>query len=507
MIKIKLPDFGERVRLIAWNLSTLVCCLVCPSVWSVPFGVALLSAAGTSSLRFEYFLPGALLGCLLGDGGIGGFLGCAIALVLARIIARGRNSDALCAACAGICAFVPSILINAHKGFFYIAVTVLSALLAFVASPVLKPAMREDMFTTENRTRDERIALHFLLALCVAGISYVRSEAGMFVAGLYALIMSFGGVRMGALGAFSAGAGLLIGGLGAREAGLLLLCAGAAGAVRAIGTWAQALAFLVGLPLSIHMGRESGDILMLAAAVIYPLIPVRLLTPILNALSPRGARESAPYRVDASRRHAPVKGERVCGDCGAIEKMPNDRVLLLLADGMGAGSEARSISERCVSVAKKMIRADLDDATAYAAINKLSCVEPEAYSTLDACVVDLRTGDARFHKCGSEPAWIVRRSGFTRVEGESLPLGVLGEAPPTRARARLSPGDCVFMATDGLTNALGGATAAEALLNEYKALPPSEICSKMLKTAETRGMSRRADDMSALCARLVLRSR
>ncbi len=507
MIKFQMPEICERVRLTAWNLVALAGCLVCPSVWSVPFGAAIMTAAGASSLKSIYFLPGALLGCLLGDGGAGGFLGCAMAFFISRIIARGRNSDALCAVCAGVCALAPSVLMNAHKGFYYITVTVLSALLAFVACPVLRPAMRDDMFNTENRTRDERIAMHFALAVCVAGMSYLRTELGMFAAGLYALIMSGGGVRMGALGAFSAGAGLLMGGLGAREAGLLLLCAGAAGAARAIGAWAQALAFLVGLPLSVYMGRETNDILMLASAVVYPLLPNRLVTPVLRALSPRGTNDSAPYRVDASRRHAPVKGERVCGDSGAIEKMPNDRVLLLLADGMGAGSEARTMSERCVSVAKKLIRADLDDATAYAAINRLSCGSPDMFSTLDACVVDLRTGDARFHKCGSEPAWIVRRSGFTRVEGESLPLGVLGEAPPAKARARLMPGDCVFMATDGLTNALGGASEAEALLNEYKALSPSEICSRMLKIAEARGLSRRPDDMSALCARLVLRNR
>ena len=213
----------------------------------------------------------------------------------------------------------------------------------------------------------------------------------------------------------------------------------------------------------------------------------------------------ARLRVTASRRHAAPEGG-ACGDTGAIEKAPDGRVILLLADGMGTGEGARRLSRRALALAREFLECGLNEFTAYRAINRLSDGGREAFSTLDVCEIDPVTGTARFHKCGSEPTWLLRGRTARRIEGASLPVGVVAEATPSVASAHLRPGDAIIMATDGLVNALGGEPAAEAWFQTLSTLSPAAFCTASLKEARSRNRAARPDDMSILCARIQKRS-
>ncbi len=493
-------------KLAPGSLAGLFFGILTPIPWSAPFAAGLAAAAGATDTAATAVLPGALGGCLLA-GDPGAFLGCLLAYILARILIRLRpaRGEAFAAVSGGVGCLLPAVARQLDCGLYALLTALLAALLAMAAAPALTPLFRRDCLRARTPSADERVALHLAAAALAAGITRLWEPAGLFAAGLLALTLSGGGVAAGALGAFTAGAGLLIEGQGALMPALLLISAGCAGVLWAVGAWARALAFLIGIPLSYYLGWDARAAFLLGAAVAHPLIPERFSAYVRARLLSAQPSLRARLRVTASRRHAAPEGG-ACGDAGAIEKAPDGRVILLLADGMGTGEGARRLSRRALALAREFLECGLNEFTAYRAINRLSDGGREAFSTLDVCEIDPATGTARFHKCGSEPTWLLRGHTARRIEGASLPVGVVAEAAPSVASARLRPGDAVIMATDGLVNALGGEPAAEAWFQTMSTLSPAAFCTAALKEAHSRNRATRPDDMSILCARVQRRS-
>jgi len=373
------------------------------------------------------------------------------------------------------------------------------------AAPVMNLAASGRGSAYHMSTREERIANGLMAAVLTAGLSAVSQRAALFSAGLFILLLSSGGITGAAVGALISAFGLLLGGLGARSIALCLLSAGAAGCVRGYGPIAQAVMFLTGLPLSMYLGWDAKDAFFLGAACVYPLIPAWVSMRFRALFIVRTAEEAPPLTVSAFRRHAPPAGAKICGDSGAIERLSGGRMLVMLADGMGMGKPAREMSLRAVETAKAFLGANVEKMNALGAVNRMTMGEEERYSTLDACVIDLYSGRAEFYKSGGEPAWVISKGMVTRIESESLPLGVMLDAPPMIRKMRLKPGDCVFMATDGLINALGGADSVECALIRLHSCAPGSICRSMLREAGKNPGHARADDMSVLCVRMEKR--
>ncbi len=493
-------------KLVPGNLAGLLFGILTPVPWAAPFAAGLAAASGAADTSPVAVLPGALCGCLLA-GDPGAFLGCALAYILARVLIRLRpaHCEAFSALSGGIGCLLPAAARQLDRGFYPLTTALLSALLAMAVAPVLTLLFRRSCLQTRTPSADERVALHFTAAVLVAGLTRLWEPAGLFAAGLLALTLSGGGVGAGALGAFTAGAGLLIEGQSALMPALLLISSGCAGALWAVGAWARALTFLIGVPLSYYFGWDVRAAFMLSAAVAHPLIPECFSAGVRMQLLSSQPSLRARLSVTASRRHA-SPGGGACGDTGAIEKAPDGRVILLLADGMGTGEGARRLSRRALALAREFLECGLNEFTAYRAINRLTDGGREAFSTLDVCEIDPVMGTARFHKCGSEPTWLLRGRTAKRIEGASLPVGIVAEAAPSVASARLRPGDAIIMATDGLVNALGGEPAAEAWFQTIGDLSPAAFCTAALKEAQSRSRAARPDDMSILCARIRKRS-
>lgn len=493
-------------RLAPGNLAGLLFAILTPVPWAAPFAAGLAAASGAAEAAPSAVLPGALCGCLLARDP-GAFSGCALAYLLARILIRLRPArrEAFSALSGGIGCLLPAAARQLDHGLYPLMTAFLAALLSMAAAPVLTSLFRHDDPRTHVPSADERVALHLAAAVLVAGLTRLWEPIGLFAAGLLALTLSGGGVAAGALGAFTAGIGLLIEGQGTLALALLLISAGCAGALWAVGAWARALTFLLGLPLCYYFGWDARAAFLLGAAAVHPLIPERFCARVRMLLLSSQPSLRARLRVTASRRHV-SPGGGACGDTGAIEKAPDGRVILLLADGMGTGEGARRLSRRALTLAREFLECGLNEFTAYRAINRLSDSGREAFSTLDVCEIDPVTGTARFHKCGSEPTWLLRGRTARRIEGASLPVGVVAEAAPSVASAHLRPGDAIVMATDGLVNALGGEAAAEAWFQTMSTLSPAAFCTAALREAQTRNRAARPDDMSILCARIQKRS-
>ena len=490
-----------------WNLVCGILFLISPLSWTSPVGIAFLCAAGHGGIPQKKVLFGCLIGSLLGDGGFGGLIGGVFGYTLCRML--NARSVIFPKSTLSLCALVSCLIpgLSKHLPYSpYDAVTVVfSSVIAMAACPVFSPLLIEKGNQALQMNREEKTAFLFLCAMLISGLMYLFAPIGALTAGLFALMFSYNGVMHALLASLIAGAGLLIGNASPAQAALILFSSAAAGSVHKYGLWAQAGMFLIGVPLSAYFGFERANAFMLAAACVYPWISKAFIVKTLRFLGFFDESSHSFLTAGAVRRHIAPKGKTICGDSGLSEKLPGGRMLFALSDGMGTGQDARMMSDRALSNVKTIFSAPLPGNEAMKCVNLLT-QEKDRHATMDICLMDLVTGRTEFIKNGAEPSWIIGRGKVQRIEGEALPVGVLPCAPSARKTAVLSPGDKVFMATDGLLCALGGADEAEALLVENQFSPPSDLCARIIKTAKKAPAEKQKDDMSVLCIKIAGKS-
>jgi len=186
-----------------------------------------------------------------------------------------------------------------------------------------------------------------------------------------------------------------------------------------------------------------------------PLIPESV--GVLGAGSASVSFTAAPlYDAIVGQAVRVKEGSEACGDTKSVTRLGGDRIMIALSDGMGSGEEANLGSSAAISLVENFYRTGVDEKVVLPLINRLLTMRNDgSFQTLDMCVVNLRTGEADFIKLSAPESVILRREGCEIVEGGSLPLGILREVRPVITRKRLSSGDVVVLATDGVTDAIG----------------------------------------------------
>lgn len=488
----------------AGNIMAVLMFLVSPLRWTSPFGAAYLTAAGYGKVKWQKVLPGAAIGAFLGNGGFGGFAGGLIGYTLAGIFhARGcfHPKSALSLGAFFSC-LIPALAYHLPCSAYDSVTAVFASFISMAACPVLSPVLTDGAQRRLQRAKEESVALLLMCAVCVAALTELVLPLGTFTAGLIALVFASGGIGTALFGALAASAGLVIGSAEPSLAALLIFCQAAAAGMSRKGPWAQAGMFLIGIPLSAYFGFDMGSAFMLAAAAVYPWIPRGLTAQWLRYAGFFDENSHTFLTAGVFRRHVAPNGQEVCGDAGFAEKLPGGRMLFVLSDGMGTGRKARFMSERALGYVKSVFCAPLANDDKIKCVNALTLQEAEQHATLDICLIDLITGKADFIKNGAEPCWVIGKNSVRRLEGGALPVGIVENAPPAKKQTYLMPGDTVFMATDGLIFALGGADNAEKLLLKNRLLSPSALCGGMIKAAQSAAPERRRDDMSVMCIRI-----
>jgi sigma-B regulation protein RsbU (phosphoserine phosphatase) len=164
---------------------------------------------------------------------------------------------------------------------------------------------------------------------------------------------------------------------------------------------------------------------------------------------------------------------QVGGDLFDGFALPDGRVALAVADASGKGLAAATRVAQVKYVLRAYARESAGDPAAIAArVNDYLCDAASpgqrdgdeapggAFVTLSLAVVDPRSGEVVVTCAGSDPPLILRGgdgAAVEPVEVRGLPLGILpGVAYESVVRV-LSPGDALFLHTDGLTEARCGA--------------------------------------------------
>ncbi len=220
-----------------------------------------------------------------------------------------------------------------------------------------------------------------------------------------------------------------------------------------------------------------------------------------------GTQKSCTLRFTQTHRYSVLTGGAqaskgaVSGDSHSFQGLKDGRYMLMISDGMGSGEIARRESAATVSLAENFFQAGFADSVVWETINRLLILrgDEETFSTVDLCMLDLKTGDASFTKIGAECSFIFTADGFHTVTPGSPPLGILESVNPVSTRMKLVEGDMIVMISDGVSGALGADAAA--WFDDIPRENAQETADAILAKALAGGSP--ADDMTVMVSRII----
>ncbi len=206
-------------------------------------------------------------------------------------------------------------------------------------------------------------------------------------------------------------------------------------------------------------------------------------------------------KYEAVYARAGVGKSGVSGDSYAFERI-GDRFLVALLDGMGTGSDAGKSSDAAVELIERFYKAGFDSTAALSGVNRfLKLPGGERFSAADVAVCDLDTAAVDIIKLGAPPCFIKTADTVLKIEGSSLPIGVLDEMRPFVTAKRLHPGQMLVMVTDGVSDCFDG-DGLPTFINGLKALNPERTAKAILERALISCGDAPKDDMTVVAFRL-----
>ena len=195
-------------------------------------------------------------------------------------------------------------------------------------------------------------------------------------------------------------------------------------------------------------------------------------------------------------------GSENSGDTHSMVKLSSGKFMVALCDGMGSGDKANKKSETSINLIENFYRAGYDDETILSCVNNLLNLTSEnVFTALDLSIIDLKNGEADFIKQGATVGFIKKGEEVSKIESNSLPLGILQNISPKVTKTVLSPDEMLIMMSDGIVDALGEENLEEYLkCVNFKS--PQEMADNILNKAKVVQKNYPNDDMTVLVSKL-----
>ncbi len=195
------------------------------------------------------------------------------------------------------------------------------------------------------------------------------------------------------------------------------------------------------------------------------------------------------------------KSGGVSGDSYTFRRI-GDKFLVALLDGMGTGERAGAGSDAAIELIESFYRAGFDSQAALSGVNRfLKMPGGESFSAADVAVCDLDSAAVDIIKIGAPPCYIKTADTVLKIEGSSLPIGVLDEMKPFVTAKRLYAGQMLIFVTDGVSDCFGGDELPE-FINELAPLNPARTADRILRRALKLCGDTPKDDMTVIAFRL-----
>lgn len=148
-------------------------------------------------------------------------------------------------------------------------------------------------------------------------------------------------------------------------------------------------------------------------------------------------------------------GELVSGDNYAFLQKDTGKVVMSLADGMGAGAAACRESQKVIELLEQFLEAGFPQETAVRMINSCMLLQNchQMFSTIDLCMIDLYSAGCDMIKSGAAATFIFRGNEIEVIDSRGFPTGVMQQSDYESMHRQLHSGDSVIMLTDGVLEA------------------------------------------------------
>lgn len=148
--------------------------------------------------------------------------------------------------------------------------------------------------------------------------------------------------------------------------------------------------------------------------------------------------------------------ENISGDNYAIFELQNEKMAIVLSDGMGSGMLANAESSSVIDMLQKLLEAGFSEKSAIKLINSVLFLKTnqENFSTLDLSIIDLFTGNLKCVKIGATKTFIKREDRITVIDSNSLPIGCMNTIDIKEKNDKVCSGDIIIMLTDGIIDAI-----------------------------------------------------
>lgn len=210
-----------------------------------------------------------------------------------------------------------------------------------------------------------------------------------------------------------------------------------------------------------------------------------------------------PYDVIFGAACAPKAGNAVSGDRHSFEKISDEKFLMALCDGMGAGQSAERLSNTALALIENFYKAGFDNMTILSSVNKfLAYTDDESFMALDICVINLRECSCDLIKLGAPYGILKHNQDSEIIEGASLPIGILEDTKPTVFRKLLKANDMIILSTDGITDVFNDFVTYKNFVDSINTTNPQVMADTILDYCLKADKSAPHDDMSVICARI-----
>ncbi len=191
-------------------------------------------------------------------------------------------------------------------------------------------------------------------------------------------------------------------------------------------------------------------------------------------------------------------GEAVSGDSVCARAAGLGLYRLLLSDGMGHGADAHRQSAQTIALMLDCLEAGYSRGQAISAVNGMMLLasDEDRFSTVDLFELSLWSGEVCSEKLGACESFLVRGNHVKRIEGASLPLGILEEIVPTSQRVFMHSGDILVAITDGISDAFEQEELLEAAILRSLSVEPQRMADALLREAILHSNGSPADDMT-----------
>ena len=174
-----------------------------------------------------------------------------------------------------------------------------------------------------------------------------------------------------------------------------------------------------------------------------------------------------PYRMKA-KTYRVVNEEKISGDTCSVFHDRN-HIICTISDGMGVGKKAQDASRFVTEAAQRLHSCGMPIENIVKCINSLCTLSSsEHFATLDFMCFDALNHQVVMAKNGAAPSYLIRGKQIIKIEGHSLPLGIVHQICTDCYQVEVKRHDLIIMCSDGCTESMIQNWLRSTNLNELK---------------------------------------